>query len=582
MRRFHPVLALALSALILLTPAVSPARANTEKQYGEITIERDVNIPLRDGVELSADILRPAAEGTYPTLLIPVPYINDTGACFNADPEALVRAGYSVVLNYVRGRGNSGGAIEPFINEANDGYDVVEWIARQPWSNGDVGMWGWSYCGFTQIAAASAQPPHLKAIMPYLTSGDVYQDWIWTGGAFRSEFVSTWVPGIMTFLEAFPPTKTPLNPIEHSRRYAYRWANYSGYPAHWRQHLNLDDYWKPRNADYTKINVPAFNVAGWLDIFTRGASTQYQATKRNGKEQRLLFLNIRHEQPMVANPASSTRRGYYLNPYDPLLTEETIRWFDHALKGKPLDGPPVRYQDMATGELKGAADWPIPGTEYVDYFLSADRSLARARSQDGTASYAYDATIGLARDGHFSPVYPQYALGTGRSPTFDQRVDDERSLTFETPALTETAEVTGVPIAKLFVSTSNTDADFAVKIQDVAPDGCTRFVGGGIRRLSHRNTYERSEPATAGHVYPLEVEVWPISNTFVPGHKIRVTIASADFPRSEPNPAFPAVQSIRMSKEHPSSIVLPIVPAGRTQVVGRMENPYATPAGCAK
>ena len=299
-----------------------------------IRVDRDVPVTMRDGTVLMTDVYRPAAEGRYPVLLQRTPYNKETGglSLVQTDTFRAVRQGYAVVIQDCRGRYRSDGDFNPFLQEIADGYDAVEWCGSQPWSDGNVGMYGTSYVGATQWLAAIAAPPSLRAIAPAFTASDYYEGWTYQGGAFEWGFMCNWVlpflttgdllrtnarQGVPDFDEwrqrlitaidnlpetakTLPLTDIPVNPA---------WTPYF---AEWMAHPSRDEFWQERSIEdrHDQVRVPALNIAGWYDIFLDGSLRNFTGVQESGATEearegsRLLLGPWTHTTPPLSKSGS--------------------------------------------------------------------------------------------------------------------------------------------------------------------------------------------------------------------------------------------------------------------------------------
>jgi putative CocE/NonD family hydrolase len=558
-----------------------------EERY-TIVMERDVTTTMRDGVILRADVFRPEAEGKFPVLLQRTPY-NKANYNANGAPFAIRAAsrGYIVILQDVRGRFASDGEWYPFRHELEDGYDTVEWAAGLPYANGKVGMMGWSYLGVTQLFAAIAQPPHLVCLFPVVTACDYYDEWTYRGGAFQQFFNESWA--------SFRLAPDTLN------RHAQKSANamnrvwdlplgkfsffetppprdLAPYFLHWLEHPDYDDYWKQWsiNGRFSRIAVPAYHVGGWYDIFLNGTLRNYVGVKASGATeaarngQRLLI------GPWYHDPASfrEGRGGEIGFTPEGCVNEEDemLRWFDHVLKGAQngLDRQkPVKIFIMGENVWREEEDWPLARARKIPWYLHSGALRVDAPGGEPPDRFVYD------------PADPVPTAGGGNccdhdhlAPgVFDQRRIENRSdvLVYSTDPLDEEIEVTGPVSAELYVSSSAVDTDFTAKVVDVHPDGFARNLADGILRMRYRNSREKPEFMTPGEIYRITIDLWATSNLFRKGHRIRLEISSSNFPRYDRNlntgedlltgkRMVRASQTVCHDREHPSAVVLPVVP----------------------
>jgi putative CocE/NonD family hydrolase len=584
--------ALILVAAVFLL-AISPLAAQTY----EVTFEHNVRAKMRDGVTLRADVYRPKADGKFPVLLQRTPYDKTNATSFGWRAAA---RGYVVVVQDVRGRFASEGDWYTFKNESNDGYDTVEWAAALPYSNGKVGMFGGSYVGATQFLAAIAHPPHLAGIAPTVTASNYHDGWAYQGGAFEQWFNESWTTGLtqntlyrtadaksnaLDWKSTLPLTDYPLLSLPDPKSLA-------PYFQDWLAHPNYDDYWKRISIEdhYSQIQVPVFTIAAWYDIFLGGSLRNYTLLKTQAgsdaarRGQRLLVEIGGHS----GGPNQQKIGDVDFGPGAPHDTDALmLDWYDALFKGESnafASGKPVRIFVMGKNVWRDEDDWPLARTHSTRYFLHSG-GAANSASGDGSLdvkasdiavppietkdSYVYDPanpapTIGgpLCCDAPHLPPGPK-----------DQRPVEERKdvLIYSTPAFTQDMEVTGPITLDLYASTSAVDTDFTAKLVDVWPNGFAQNLTEGILRLRYRNSQETPEAAKPGEIYRLKIDLWATSNAFLAGHRLRLEVSSSNFPRFDRNLNTGEEQShaTRMStatntiyhdRQHPSALVLPVIP----------------------
>src|SRR5579884_723312 len=328
---------LVLGAIVLGACASAAAQS-------EVTVERGVKVPMRDGVILRADIYRPKQEGRFPVLLERTPYNKAGGADFGYKAAA---SGYVVIIQDVRGRYTSEGEWYPFRYESEDGYDTVEWAAALPYSNGKVGMFGGSYVGATQFLAAITAPPHLAGIAPNVTASNYHDGWTYQGGAFEQWFNESWSTGLAEntmhrkvdrSADALAGTATlPL--LNYAPLPEVSPAGIAPYFRDWLLHPDFDAYWKALSIEdhYAKIQVPVFSQAAWYDIFLGGSLHNYSHLKTEGgseaarKGQRLLVYVGGHAGGSSSRKVGAVDFGANL-PID--FDGAVLRWYDWLLKGE--------------------------------------------------------------------------------------------------------------------------------------------------------------------------------------------------------------------------------------------------------
>jgi uncharacterized protein len=576
-------------------------------------VDRDVAVEMRDGTTLYADIYRPAADGRYPTLLQRTPYDKELNALalLQLDPLRAVGEGYAVVIQDVRGRFRSEGEFTPFYQEIDDGFDTVEWCAAQPWSSGAVGMYGGSYVGAVQWLAAIAQPPHLKCIVPMITASDYYEGWTYQGGALQWGFMVGWVLPFLTSADLFrhrehgadfegqrdqladlvdrlpqtaevlPLTSLPLVG-EHSR-----------YFLDWLAHSSRDDFWRAISIQdrYQTIGVPALNVSGWYDIFQDGTLRNFAGVRQSGATRearegsRLLMGPWSHAVPtsnQVGTVDFGVRSSQHLTVLKFDLDGQILRFCDHWLKGLDnglSDEPPVRLFVMGENVWRTEHEWPLARAASTTYYL---HSGGRANSIKGDGHLSEAEPDAERPDVYlYDPYRPvptrggQLCCYTSQLPAgaFDQAEVEVREdvLVFETPPLERDTEVTGPVSLELWASTSAPDTDFTAKLVDVCPDGCTRNLTDGIIRARFRLGTDQPRPIVPSEITRYHVDLWSTCHLFRQGHRIALEVSSSNFPRFDRNPNTghalgvdaemrPAIQTVYHDRDHPSRLVLPVVP----------------------
>lgn len=502
-------------------------------------VERDLLIPMPDGVELAGEVVRPAGQDPVPALLNFTPYHKD-GRGGRLDVEATNRhfaaRGYAALTVDLRGLGNSGGSNpEPFApQEGRDGHAVVEWIARQPWCDGNVGMWGVSYPGITAIATAATRPPHLKAIVPIHATADLHRGVVALGGCSTGFWMrADWGPRMVAY-NLLPPLRQ-----DSAGRWARVWAEHlAGNPpwvTAWSEHPDFDSYWQSRVAALDQITCPTFNIGGWRDLYADCTPRDFAAI---GAPKKLLLGPWKHEFPDKGREA----------PWPGLGAME--RWFDRWLKGErngiDTESPVTYFVQGDGGGWRAAPSWPLPEVELRDWFLAADGALSFGDGPvaTGTSDYRYDPTVGMQ-----SLVWDPWTTALDPALPRDQSGDDARSLCFTGEPLREPLELSGGATALLELSASALPLHVVVKLSEVAANGRSTLITTGWADLAAHGQ--------AGERVQVEVPLRATSYRLAPGRRLRVAIACADFPRVWPTPV-PA----QLTLFHGGSRVrLPISPA---------------------
>lgn len=563
-------------------PATSPVRY-------EVAIQTGVPVKMRDGVTLIADIYRPKAQGKFPVLLTRTPYNR-------RDPMTgtfLASHGYVAILQDTRGRFDSGGEFYPFKNESEDGYDTIEWAAALEYSNGMVGMFGGSYVGATQMLAAIAKPPHLKAIFPYVTASEYYDGWTYQNGAWMQAFSSTWTTGLAqdtlrrkaAGMSNFGEWLKRL-PVEDYKLIGQPTvADVAPYFRDWIEHERSDEYWKRWKISdhYPELGIKALHSGGWHDIFLKGSIGNYvgmrksAATAEARNNQRLLVGPWAHAATSAEGKIGDVTFGKQA-VLD--MNGTIVKWMDYALKdikNEFASDSPVRIFVMGENVWRDEKEFPLARTQYTKHFFHSTKG-ANTGSGDGTLSTK---APGAEKPDTFEydPANPVPTVGGrlccgGTMPgPFSQQPNESRAdvLVFSSPVLERDVEVTGYITVELFAASSAVDTDFTALIADVDSTGYARFLTDGIVRARYRNSTERAELIEPGKPYKYTIDLWATSNVFKAGHRIRVYISSSNFPRFNRNlnTGEPTMKGTKMVKarqtiyhnaEHPSAIVLPIIP----------------------
>ncbi len=559
-------------------------------------VERGVPVKMRDGTILRADIFRPNGPGKFPILLTRTPYDKNHDLEFSLKGVA---RGYVVINQDVRGRYTSEGDWYPFLHETDDGYDTIEWAAALPYSDGRVGMYGGSYVGATQMLAAIAHPPHLAGICPIVTASNYHDGWTYQGGAFEQWFNESWTSGLAEDtlnrnvgkqvnaqhgIATLPLTDYPLFPLPQSSSNTELLHTLVPYFLDWLAHPSYDEYWRRWAIEehYPDIRVPSLTVAAWYDIFLGGSLRNYVGLKEKAgddsarQSQRLLVT--------IGGHAGSAQKvgDVDFGPAAPFDEDGvTLRWYDHLFKNAPNEfaGPKrVRIFVMGTNQWRDEDDWPLARTKETKYYL---HSGGKANSATGDGLLSTTAPASEKTDQYtYDPSNPAPTIGgplccdsTHLAPgPRDQSSVEARQdvLIYSTPALPDDVEVTGPVRLELFAKSSAVDTDFVAKLVDVGPDGFAQNLTDGIVRARYRNSQQTPELLKPGEICKFNIDLWATSNVFRRGHRLRLEIASSNFPRFDRNTntgddtaharkfAF-ALNAIVHDAGHPSALILPIV-----------------------
>jgi uncharacterized protein len=551
-----------------------------------------LRVAMRDNVKLDTNVFHPAGTGRFPTVLIRTPY--GKGSDLPPNYQSFINHGYAVVMQDVRGRYASEGVFDVLHQEGPDGYDTLNWIAEQPWSDGKVGMIGGSYVGIAQWQVALLNNPHLKAIFPVVAGSDEYFDRYYSaGGALKLGHRLLWMSQNLSPAGMAKPKFSdyiyhlPLRTVDRAAT-----RRTLGFYQTILNHPTYDAFWKDLSIreNIDRVHVPVFAVGGWYDNFAESDLEAFSALhKLNGRlddKHRIMIgpwphnMSTPFEGVSFGDDSSSPIRSYQ------------IEWFDHWLKGAPedarkfspetwhavraeVDEAPVHIFVMGVNRWRDEPDWPLARARTTPLYLSSGHALewkperAKILEASQSDSYVYDPrnpapTLGgaVCCDPKIFPWGP-----------IDQRPIEKRKdvLVYTGAPLKQELEVTGPIRVALYVSTSARDTDFTAKLVDVFPNGQARNLTDGILRLRYRDGLEKAELAEPGKIYPVTIDAGVTSNVFLAGHSIRVEISSSNFPRFDRNPntgrAFAdetslkkAQQTIYHSRQYSSHILLPVIP----------------------
>lgn len=522
----------------------------------EVCEERHVEITLADGCRLAARIWRPADGRPVPAVFEYLPYRKGdyTLARDSVRAPYIAGHGYAYVRVDLRGSGESEGVLqdEYTAQELSDGCEIIDWIARQEWCDGGVGIVGISWGGFNGLQIAALQPPALKAVVSIASTDDRYADDVhYMGGTMVIDQIS-WASHMFAINTLAP------DPDLVGDRWRGMWMDRlkgSGlWLKNWLEHQRRDDFWKHGSVceDISRIEVPVYAVSGWADGYTR---TVFRLMESLQGPKKGLVGPWAHKYPHIGTPG----------PAIDWLTEE-LRWWDQWLKGQEtgiMDEPELRLymQDHAApasyyahrdGRWVTEPSWPSPNVERRPYALGEDGALAPEGDvvAEGWRSIVSPLSVGLAGGKWCSYANP------GDQPV-DQRRDDAGSLTFETAPLETPLEIAGDANLELSFSVDQPVAQVAVRLVDVAPGGEATRVSYGLLNLTHRDSHEVPEVLVPGEAYTARVQCKHVAQTFRAGHRLRLAISTSYFPIAWPAPG-PATLSVDLSK---TRLVLPVRPA---------------------
>lgn len=475
-----------------------------------------VMVPMRDGTHLATDAWLPAGAGPWPVALERTPF-----GRIGAQADRYTQAGIVLVVQDVRGRGDSQGKARPFVDdgwgEHPDGADTLAWIRCQPWCNGKIATVGMPV---TQLPLAGAGVKGIVGQFPGIAPISLYHFCFYQNGVFRKGWEG-WLR------DNWPPEVLPL----------------------FRRHSTYDEFWRGMDlrTRLQRVHWPMVHVAGWFDIFSQGTLEAFTELQERGGagargHQYLVVGPWTHFE--VAGRAFSRKEGELEFPENagfPAGASDPFDWISFWLKGRPSNPaaePAVRYYVMgdvadpkAPGNLwRSTSRWPPPSRPLRLYFARDGGLTARRPAATATRGFDYDPTDPvptIGGDEAFVPAGPR-----------DQRRLETRPdvLVFSTPPLTEPLEVTGRIWVRLYAATSARDTDFVARLCDVYPDGRSILLTDGIVRARCRRSLARPTLVAPGKQYSYDIDLWSTSIIFNRGHRIRVSISSSNAPRFEPNP----------------------------------------------
>ncbi len=545
-------------------------------------------VPTRDGEQLATDVYLPTGtkETRFPTVLVRTPY----GKGKDKDQYyRFLQRGYAVVVQDTRGREDSTGEWMPEYYEIEDGDDTLNWIAAQPFSDGQVSMTGGSYLGYVQWAAAASGNPHLKAMLSSVCAGSAFIDIPRRGGCFNSGMLA-WA-FMMTerrlradlvaqdnwdeILDIRPLNQIPKQALGHEVPFLEKWL----------EHTDMDAFWERGNWSkrYKGGQVPALIMSGWFDDNGMGTTEALDLVQSWEKGTWKAVLGPWKHSGNAQYDLHALRLGDNALRYD--MDILCMKWLEHFLKG--VDNgiektPAVEYYTIGENQWKTAESWPVETSERKMFYLDGgDIGLGQESGANGTGeacgsgvlSDTLPKTSG-AEDYVYDPDHPSVHIidmSENELEVPEDYTDEEKRadmLSFSTPVLTEPLTVTGDMLAELYVSCDCPDTDFVVRVCDVDENGRSVKLADGVIGAKYRNGFDHPEYMEPGEIYKITIRTTKLSNTFLPGHRMRVTITSSAknfiFPNSNTKDGFnsktrqKAHVTIYRGGEHASGIWMPV------------------------
>ena len=593
-------------ALIICLTFILGACSEQEVQIETDIMIEDVYIEMDDGVKLASRVYRPDDTNRYPVLLARTTYYSGAfGSKEEGDYRELgikmAERGYAVVIQDLRGLYRSEGEWQLFQNDASDGYQTVVWLNEQTWSNGKVGVFGKSAPGMTANLVATANPPGLKAAFVQMAPAQFYEEIIAEGGIYRHELATRWMSlinanysskmlqqgkideetysKISEANQQFPELyfQTPL------KNFPYLSENplYTSIFEHYIQDDYYDYYDIPSN--FSKIKIPIYHLGGWYDTFLEGTMKTYLGLQQNGgkgaKGNQKLLMGPWTHQDFGLNGIEGDNSFFEGDELDLII--EMGRWFDYWLKDIDtgvMDEDPITYYTIGDNEWRTTKVWPVAGVEGENWYFNHEKSNSATSINDALLSKEQP-RLEIKNQYNYDPKSPIITIGgknlfgegSGLGP-LDQRPAEGQSLTYTSDPLIEPLQIAGTVTATLFVSSDAIDTDFTVKLTDVSPEGASYLLNEGALRMRFREGLDREVFMEDGKVYEIEINLHDIAHVFETGHRIRVAVASSNFPRFDrnSNTGNPlgvdseadfviAENAVHLGPDHLSHITLPII-----------------------
>lgn len=574
-----PVVAIAIifSVILILTPSHGLQKQN-DSGPSPVKISINVRIPMRDGITLAANLFRPDKPGKFPVIVLRTPYGKNSQSQFSFG-RFFAQHDYAYLAVDCRGRHDSEGTFRAMHDEAGDGYDTIEWAATQDWCDGRVGTLGGSYGGENQWMAATARPPHLKTMVVLVSPPGPFYNLPYQYGALTLPTIDWYIMvsdhvnqssqelGLDKIIKSLPLVK--MDELATGKQLPLWKAIF--------EHPTYDDYWKQVDFEryLDQIDLPVLHISGWYDDDQPGTFRNFTAMRKLGRKGQKLIVG---PWPHAVN--SVTKLGILdFGPSSQIDLQATmLRWFDRWLKGEPNgvdEEPAVRLFVMGANTWRDEADWPLPDTQWTKYYFHSN-GKANSNKGDGLLSttpprkerpdkYVYDP----ADPTPF--IMPVSSAQVGGPDDYSKVGERNDVLVYTSPPLDKDIEITGPIIVKLYASSSAPDTDWHAMLLDVYPDGYALRLNDGIIRASYRESFESPALIEPGKIYEYTIDCWATSMVIKKGHRLRVHIASAAFPKfaRNQNTGHPyglddelrtAQQTIYHEAKYPSHLILPVIP----------------------
>ena len=563
-----------------------------------VIVERDVEATMRDGTVLRSDVYRPRTRSDLPVLLIRSIYDKRSGTPTfgSAHPAWFAAQGYVVVSQDCRGRFASEGDFYPYLNEIDDGYDSVEWAARLPGSDGRVGMMGFSYVGATQLLAAITAPPSLASIAPAFTASQYYDGWTYNGGAFALAFIGYWATLLALETAQRAGDEAAHNQLAAGLGNAPAWywslpvaaypplqVPYAPYFKDWVDHCSYDDYWKrwSIDEDYSRIDVPALHVAGWYDVFLTGTVRNFVGLSGSGRDRLTRESQKLVVGPWAHMPWTPVSRLGSEGPSTMEIDSWLVRWFDQTLKGKEtgvFDSKVTAF--TLDGEWRDFDSWPPREVVAEDWFIHS-QGCANSKFGDGALDrippgdeppdlYIHEPGVPVPSMGGHSCCFDTI---TPMGPADQHAAEVSRMiLVYTSEPLADDIELVGDVEVTLYAASTATDTDFTARLCVVDPSGKSVNVQEGILRARYRESLAEPKLLTPGKVYEFKIDLGPVGARVGAGSRLRLDIASSDFPQWDRNlntgakpltdgplDSIPATQTVLHNRSYPTRVSLPVL-----------------------